>query len=128
MLKPKSMSEPNESADILYSIAYFEEVAGGDRDFIKKMVDMFIELTPVIVVDMNKAYEQHDLKEMGRLAHKVKPSIANMGISSLNTAILEIEMAGKDEVDSPSLAPMLLEVNNVIEKVIQQLKMAYLIP
>lgn len=126
MLKPESMSEPTESADNLYSIAYFEEVAGGDRDFITKMVSLFIELTPGLVADMNKAYEQHDLKEMGRLAHKVKPNIANMGISSLITAIREIEEAGKSGEDSPSLAPMLLEVKNVLEKVVQQLKKEYL--
>lgn len=120
------MSEPTESADNLYSIAYFEEVAGGDRDFITKMVSLFIELTPGLVADMNKAYEQHDLKEMGRLAHKVKPNIANMGISSLITAIREIEEAGKSGEDSPSLAPMLLEVKNVLEKVVQQLKKEYL--
>ena len=75
---------------------------------------------------MNKAYEQHDLKEMGRLAHKVKPNIANMGISSLITVIREIEEAGKSGEDDPSLAPMLQEVKNVIEKVVQQLKKEYL--
>jgi len=117
------MEEPvSGKENPLYSLDYFMDVARGDMGFIKKMLQLFIDMVPGLIVEMNNAYQIHDLSEVGRLAHKVKSNLDNMQISSITQTIRDIEMIGKSGTDSPQLAEMISQVQTVVDNVISQIK------
>lgn len=115
----------NEKNEQLYTIGYFLEIAGGDMDFIKKMLQLFINMMPGLVNEMTAAYERRDLQEMGRIAHKIKPNLDNMSIPLVTQTIREIEEMGKADNHSPQLPAMLAEIKTVVENVISQIGKDY---
>lgn len=118
------MSENEKNAQ-LYTISYFLEIAGGDMDFIKKMLQLFINMMPGLIHEMIAAYERPDLQEMGRIAHKIKPNLDNMNIPSVTQTIREIEAMGKAGNNSPQLPAMLAEIKTVVENTISQIRKDY---
>ena len=111
-----------ENGNPLYTLTYFMEVARGDMGFIKKMLELFINMVPAMIKEMSDAYDQHDLTETGRIAHKIKPNLDNLQVTTVTQTIRNIEMLGKAGTDSPELSEMIAEVRTVVDKVISQIK------
>ncbi|MBO6515894.1 MAG: Hpt domain-containing protein [Bacteroidia bacterium] len=106
----------------LYSLDQLEALASGDKAFVDKMVDMFIQMAPESVDRMVTALADNDLEDLGAAAHKVKPSIDMMGIVSLKQKIRDLEQWGKNRTNTELISPLLDEVINTLNDVVQQLK------
>jgi PAS domain S-box-containing protein len=111
--------------EALYDLTSLKNISKGREAFIRKMVDMFCEQTPITVKEMIDAYHANDLEQMGAIAHKLKPSIDNLNILSLQKVIREIEMIGREKLEDPSLPTFLRETENVINKVTELLREEY---
>ena len=72
------------------------------------------------------AFGQGDLKTMGALAHKIKPSTDNLQITSISQDIRSIEKAGRDNTSPPGLESSLNKVARTIERVVMDMKQDYL--
>jgi hypothetical protein len=70
-------------------------------------------------------YEAGDHPTMGALAHKLKPSIDNMGIITLKETIREIEKAGKGNSGSEKLPGHLHQLDSVMAQVVNSLKQEF---
>jgi CheY-like chemotaxis protein len=75
------------TAENWYDLSTIRSISRGNESFVLKMVNLFIENTPLQVMEMEERYYSHDLKAMAALAHKIKPGIDNMGIISLKETI-----------------------------------------
>lgn len=117
-----TMPKPEEA---LYDLTSLKNISKGREAFIRKMVDMFCEQTPITVKEMIDAYHANDLEQMGAIAHKLKPSIDNLNIVSLQKVIRDIEMIGREKLEDPSLPTSLRETENVINKVTELLREEY---
>jgi len=106
----------------LYDLSYLRAISRGNEVFVEKMVNMFIEQTPVLMVEMSEKYQQGDFIAMGAIAHKVKPSIDNMGIVSLKETIREIEKIGKAGAANDTLPGLLEKVSNNMGQVVEALQ------
>ena len=80
----------------LTDLTYLKSVSDGDDQFVIDMVRSFIEKTPALLDELDKAAEGEDWTQVGALAHKLKPNLAFMGIESLKHLVLDIELSGKD--------------------------------
>ena len=81
-----------------YNLTGLKEMAQGNDDFVKNMINVFLEHTPPILEEINQSFKKGDLKKVGELAHQIKPSVDLMGIESLYNVIREVEKKGKDNV------------------------------
>lgn len=106
----------------LYDLSYLRAISRGNEVFVEKMVNMFIEQTPVLLVEMAQNYHQSDYKAMGAIAHKMKPSIDNLGITSLKEAIREMEKIGKMGTPHESLNGLLEKVSTNLGLVVNALQ------
>ena len=113
----KSMKE-----DKLYSLDQLEAMSSGDEAFINKMVEMFIHMAPEAVDRMVTALAEDDLEDLGSAAHKIKPSIDMMGITSLRQKIRDLEQWGKNRLNVEQIPDLLNEVIETLNNVIQQLR------
>ncbi|MFC4211211.1 PAS domain S-box protein [Pedobacter lithocola] len=106
----------------LYDLSGLRAISKGREAFVKKMVDMFCEQTPITVKEMIDAYHDNDLGQMGAIAHKLKSNIDNLNIVSLQKIIRDIESTGRERLEDPSLPTALKDTETIISKVVEELK------
>ena len=110
------------SEEKLYELSQLEAVAAGSQEFIDKMVNMFLSLSPELVQRMRNGLAAQDWEEVRSAAHKLKPSIDMMGITSLHDKIREIEGNAKTSSNLDEIPRLLDELDDTLNKVYSQLR------
>ncbi len=77
-----------------YDLKAVNEMAGGDDDFVKVIVETFLEEIPPDVRSMTEAIDSNNPKLAYQYAHKMKPNLALFGLD-LMEQILVIEAWSK---------------------------------
>lgn len=109
----------------LYEIESLVALSRGNPTFIQKMVHLFCDQIPQQVEEMIYSYENHDLKQMGALAHKIKPTLDNFNIKILKEDIRTIEETGKEGNDMDGLNELLQKIRITLNLVVQKMKQDY---
>ncbi len=63
-----------------YNLESVEEMAGGDQDFLKVVVQTFVEEIPPDLQAMNEAVEADNAGMAYQYAHKMKPNLQMFGL------------------------------------------------
>lgn len=63
-----------------YNLESVEEMAGGDQDFIKVVVQTFLEEIPPDLQGMNQAILEGNAAQAYQYAHKMKPNLQMFGL------------------------------------------------
>lgn len=87
--------QPASASDKLYDLALVYGIAGGDEQFVLRMLRLFLDTMPLTLQDMQKETSLENWQQVGKLAHKLKSTVDSMGIVSLKQAIRQIEQNGK---------------------------------
>jgi HPt (histidine-containing phosphotransfer) domain-containing protein len=77
------------------TLAALLESVGGDTEFLKELVDAYVESTPQMFAAMRKAAAEGDAPALQRAAHSLKTGSANMGALALAKQCRELEFIGK---------------------------------
>jgi PAS domain S-box-containing protein len=102
-------------------LTYLRKMSNNDESFVQEMVGSFIEKTPEIITQINTAFKDGDLKEVGAMAHKLKPNLAFMGIESLKKLIQELETKAKNGEDTKKIPDMIEELTSTVTDAIEEL-------
>lgn len=78
-----------------FDLSYLRSISNDNQEFIREMMQTFIQTMPAILDQLTKALETEDWEKLSKLAHQIKPSFTLMGIHSLRNDILFIEENGK---------------------------------
>lgn len=114
----KTMPQDNE----LFDLSKLKEISKGNQAFVEKMIKLFSDQAPSSVREIREAYEQKDLEKVKAVAHRLKPSIDNMGIHSLTKEIRQIEtlaLAGDQDRELPGL---INHLDSTLVTVVEKLK------
>lgn len=79
----------------LYDLSTIKAVSGGDKEFVKRMVQLFIETVPANVQELNVYMNSENWDMVSKMAHKLKSTLDSMGIHSLKQEIRMIEANAK---------------------------------
>ncbi|MFD1293701.1 PAS domain S-box protein [Lutibacter holmesii] len=121
--KPQTSSvEKKVPTEALFDLSKLEAIAKGNKAFIDKMLQLFIDDTPASINEMKQAYQSGDFKEVARIAHKIKPSLDTLGVHLLKEEIREIEADAETYGDSEELSAMILYLENTIKRVLVELQ------
>ena len=120
--KKKTLAAQPEPPEKLYDLTMVESIAGGDTDFVKKMVQIFLDTMPPSVNQLNEALQNKDWDALSKLAHKMKSTIDSMGIVRLREVIRTIEANGKSRNDLAGLPALVKRVDDVLRECFAQLK------
>ena len=116
-LNSKDFVKP-EIGQKLYNLNQLNEIGRGDEQFVKMMLEMFTKLANQTIEQMLSAYALADIDVIKKLAHKIKPSIDNLGIESLHDKIREMEVYDITKNSNEELKQILDEVVSVLKAVI----------
>ncbi len=90
------MSEEN---NIVIDLSYLKEVASDNTEFMVEMIDIFLAQTPEYVQLLSKAVETKDWGKIAEMAHKIKPTLAFMGVNEARDKMATIESRARDKED-----------------------------
>ncbi|MGX5687892.1 2-amino-4-hydroxy-6-hydroxymethyldihydropteridine diphosphokinase [Arcticibacter tournemirensis] len=94
-------------------LSYLNDIADGNAEFIIDMIDIFMEQTPIYFDQLDKAIQEKDWKVTGDVAHKIKPTLAFMGVEAAKEQMAEIERKARN-----------LDHTEEIEEKVSQLKVS----
>ena len=118
-----STTSQDQMGNGLYKLDMLEKISRGNDVFVKKMIELFIQQTPQAVREIKEAYEANDFAKVKAVAHKMKPSIDNMEITSLVSDIRQIEAMAIQLKRSVELDILIRKLEDVIERVVADLKL-----
>ena len=75
----------------LYDLSLLTQMSSGNEQFVDKMVKLFISLAKDNIQIFEQSLNNNDINTIIKTAHKIKPSIDQMGIDSLKEVIRKVE-------------------------------------
>ncbi len=106
----------------LYDLTQLREMSRGNREFVTKMLNIFIDTAQKSVMEFNDAFQIEDIDSIKRIAHKLKPSLANLGIHSLKNTIRDLEFFDPLVNSNAKLFEGVSYTTEVINAVVDSLK------
>jgi len=105
-----------------YDINGFLEMLDGNREELKMMIEMFIDLTPPLLAEMQEAANKKNWKQAGDLAHKLKSSLRLIKADSLVEEALYIEKHGREGIFVDMIPLKISQMNLQLLQIIEDLK------
>lgn len=109
-------------SDQLYDLSKIREISRGNDAFVKKMIALFVDQVPASMEEIHAAFQRNDFAIIKAVAHRIKPSIDNMGINCLKNEIRKIETMALENRHSKDLTFLIQKVDVTLKKVIEELK------
>lgn len=122
----ETVSQSEEENNKMYDLTMIKSVSGGDEEFIKKMIVLFIETVPQNVGELKKSLQTEDWEQVSKQAHKLKSTVDSMGIKSLKTIIRTVEANGKQKISLEEIPSLIKKIDADINDCVEQLKKEFL--
>ena len=90
----------------LYSLNHLNLISNGKKEFVDKMVALFINDMPKQLLDLSNAYKNNDVVAFSMCLHKLKPSLAHFEIHSVSAMAPQINLWCKNSLPPLSCASM----------------------
>lgn len=121
-VKINKRTQKSTDENKLYDLKILNDISRGNKDFVQKMVMLFMKQSPVSVNEIKKAFEENNLEKVRSIAHRMKPTIGNMGISSLAADIRRIEALAEENKHIVELGSLIKRLDEILNAVVEQLK------
>jgi len=122
----KGSISDNKANDTLFDLSQLRELSRGDEEFVRKMLVAFKQIANQSVEQLNEAIDNNDIDSIRKIAHKIKPSVDNMQITS---ALGKVKLLEKFdfEINSDSELKILVEdVTKILRRVVEDIELIYL--
>jgi len=111
-----------ESEEKLFDLSNLITISRGDKKFMFKMLNLFVTTVPATVQSMREAFAEGNLTTVAELAHRIKPSIQNLGVLSINDEIKALESLSRIQLDKEYVLEQIERISSVLNKVITALQ------
>lgn len=105
----------------LFTIKNLLDVSRGKKEFVAKMLNIFIKEASLSLQNIREAEKNGDILKISSTAHKIKPSLNNMGVFSVKDEILKLEALANNPEDIQYLPEIINKVELVLQEVINQI-------
>lgn len=111
-----------ELAEPVYDLSKLESISRGDQSFMKKVLGIFVDQTPSAVEEIKFTASSGDYETMGKIAHRIKPSLDNLGIKSMYQIIRDIEKYEENGTDPQGLKLQIEQLETTVNTVVEDIK------
>ena len=116
--KPVTEAKETIPTSDLYDLKKLREMSRGNEAFVVKMLELFTTRFPAYLAEFEAYQKENDLDAINKLAHKIKPSINDMGIYSIKQDVLDIERFKLADSSIDVLNDLLKKVTQVLSAVV----------
>ena len=117
-------TEKAKETNKLVNLDYLRSISGNDKNFISELINSFNKITPEILENMNKGLQDKNWEVVGQAAHKLKPSIALLGIDSLKEKVKTIEISSLQNQNLDAIPLLVEETTEACVQAMDELKLA----
>ncbi|SOD79291.1 PAS domain S-box protein [Spirosoma fluviale] len=117
--------EAKEEHESLYNLSRLETISRGSQEFIQKMIQLFCTEAPDVATQIKAAYEAGDFSKVKYLAHRIKPTVETMDITSQIESIRQIESLASNGVASNELELLVNDFEKTIHLVTEHMQTTY---
>lgn len=104
-----------------YSLDNLMAISRGNQSFVHKMLRLFITDAPATLQEIKSAFHAGNLEKVGKLAHRLKPSVDTLGIAAAHREIREIENAHQGNMEKAALEALINRTVETISLVVSEL-------
>lgn len=106
----------------LYDLRFVEEMSGGNREFTRQLMMLFIETVPESLDNINRYYQSKQYEKLSAELHKLKSTVNTVKIPVLTEKIEDFENMCKSDTQNSSLREFVYEFNEVLPAVVEQME------
>jgi HPt (histidine-containing phosphotransfer) domain-containing protein len=111
---------------LLFNIDALLKMSRNDMLFIKKMLLLFSQMMPQSLDEMQVAIEEKDWLRLASIGHRIKSSVAGVGIVAIADDFKKLEFLCKAvEIEEQEIVLTFKSIKLVIEQSIQQMMSTY---
>ncbi len=107
-----------------YKLHRVKELADNDMDFVKALVETFLDEVPEDAERLERAVSQKDYREAYQAAHKMKPTIDLFELGVLQDLII-VQDWGKFEKKGEDCSSQLALVLNAVQQAVDEIKIDF---
>lgn len=101
---------------------FLRKVINNDEKALKQLIGIYLSAMPVDMEEFNNDYAADKVVELGKIAHKMKSSFANLGMKETAAALLAIEKPCKEGTKPDNLEELVDTVKKAFAKTMTALK------
>jgi two-component system, sensor histidine kinase len=105
----------------LFDLTQLTMLSHGNSDFVPKMVNLFCASMPESVRSLAVSWNDKDYKKVKSIAHKIKPTLHNLGITSLKSDINMLETMDIEKINYEHVGSAIQNIVEVLTRVINDL-------
>lgn len=94
------------------NLEYLNEIALGNLEFKKEMLQTFMQKSPQSIHQMEQALQQEDFEQVGKIAHQLKTSFSFVGMESSVELCKKMQEMGLKNMDIHLLPECLIILKN----------------
>jgi CheY-like chemotaxis protein/HPt (histidine-containing phosphotransfer) domain-containing protein len=92
---PAAAANSLSTAELPVDMERLTEMAGGDKDMLRELVDLFYKQTSKQLIQLEAAIRAPNAEEVRHIAHSCKGASATMGMTQLAAIFFELEKKGR---------------------------------
>lgn len=107
---------------LMVSLEMLEEMSNGDKDFIREMINIYQEDTPVYMKELEIAVSNDNWDEISKVAHKMKSSTRVLGAEVLVTSLSKLEAIAQEENKAEVAKTEFIFIKERVDLILEQLE------
>ncbi|MCR9100580.1 MAG: PAS domain S-box protein [bacterium] len=108
----------NNPTPVSVDLAYLNEFSGGDKGFIREIIQTFLQEAPGNIARLSEGLGQEDWDTVYRAAHQLKPNYMMLGMPAQQEAALSVEKLAKSK-------PQKTEIDEMVTQLIADTRKAF---
>ena len=78
---------------------YLDSLYGGDAEYQIDMFEIFLSQVDEDTLALKSAFDSKDYEQVGKIAHKIKPGMAMVGLTDIQTILGALEKSSKEAIE-----------------------------
>lgn len=116
----KSLPRYNENKII--DLSFLTNLADGNSDFIKKMLEIYLKQTPENLHSLELSLENQNYRELAATAHKMRSSVPYVGLHEAEKMLEKLEYEAKQKINTEKFTDTVAELIKICETSLIQVK------
>ena len=114
--------ELNKRSVFTIDLSYLKDVASGSSEFMIEMIGLFLAQTPSYFEQLHQHIQDENWSGAADIAHKIKPTLAFMGVESARISMAEIEQNARNLVNLNTIPEAFNKLNDLSKELFVKLE------
>ena len=106
---------PNANSTKLTDLTFLNELADGNKEFIKKMLEIYVKQTPENIGSLETFAADNNYDGISSVAHKMRSSVPYVGLGEVEKLLEKLEFEAKQRINVNNYAHLVSEIKRMCE-------------